>query len=70
MDYGLHDIVAMKKLHACQTNRPVSQQENEWEIIRLGADIKIRCCFCDRVVMMPRHEFEHKMKKIVKKVEE
>ena len=30
--YQLHDLVQMKKPHACGTNR--------WEIIRLGADIK------------------------------
>lgn len=70
MDYQIGDIVAMKKLHACQTNLPVRQQKNEWEIIRLGADIKIRCLGCQHVVMMPRHEFNKKMKKIVKKKEE
>ena len=32
--YQLHDLVQMKKPHACGTNR--------WEIIRLGADIKVR----------------------------
>lgn len=70
MDYQLHDIVAMKKLHACQTNLPLSKQKNEWEIVRLGADIKIRCLACQHIVMMPRREFESKLKKIIKKVEE
>ena len=69
MEYELHDIVAMKKLHACQTKLPVSQQKNEWEIIRLGADIKIRCLSCQHIVMMPRREFNKKLKQIIKKVE-
>lgn len=57
--YDLRDIVEMKKPHACQTNR--------WEIIRMGADIKIKCLACDQMVMMPRREFEKKMKKILEK---
>lgn len=60
----------MKKLHACQTKLSPKQQKNEWEIIRLGADIKIRCCSCQRMVMLPRREFELKMKKVVKRKEE
>ena len=68
--YELGDIVAMKKLHACQTGKPKKQQVNEWEIIRMGADIKIRCLACKHIVMMPRREFEHKMKEIIKKKEE
>lgn len=41
------------------------QQEkaNEWEVTRLGADIKIRCTNCDHVVMMSRHDFEKKLKR-------
>ena len=34
-DYALNDIVMMKKQHPCGTNR--------WQIIRVGADIKIQC---------------------------
>ena len=46
---------------------PSKQQEkkaNEWEVTRLGADIKIRCTNCDHVVMMSRHDFEKKLKKV------
>lgn len=68
--YELGDIVAMKKLHACQSNKPKKQQSNEWEIIRMGADIKIRCLACKRIVMLSRREFEHKMKEVIKKKEE
>ena len=57
--YDLRDIVEMKKPHACQTNR--------WEIIRMGADIKIKCLACGQMGMMPRREFEKKMKRILEK---
>lgn len=56
-DYKLNDIVIMKKGHPCGTNK--------WQIIRLGADIKIKCLNCGRVVMIPRIEFNKKIKKIV-----
>lgn len=59
--YDLGDIVEMKKPHACQTN--------SWEIIRMGMDIKIRCQNCRHIVMMPRREFEKKMKRVLVKKE-
>lgn len=57
-DYQLGSIVIMKKGHPCGGN--------EWEITRLGADIKIKCCQCGRMVMLPRIEFNKKIKKITK----
>ena len=44
----------IKKEHRCKTN--------EFEIVRVGADIKIKCINCGRVVMMPRIEFNKKIK--------
>ncbi len=55
--YELDDIVEMKKQHACGTNA--------FRIIRLGADIRIKCENCGRSVLLPRHEFNKKMKKII-----
>lgn len=43
------------------------KKANEWEVIRIGADIKIRCTNCDHVVMMSRHDFERKMRKVLPK---
>ncbi|SHF32683.1 hypothetical protein SAMN02746089_01702 [Caldanaerobius fijiensis DSM 17918] len=57
-EYTLGDIVMMKKPHPCGNN--------EWEIMRLGADIRIKCTKCGRMVMLPRLEFEKKMKKILR----
>lgn len=61
MDYKLNDIVIMKKDHPCGTNK--------WQIIRTGADIKIKCLNCGRSIMMPRIEFNKKLKKVVENYE-
>lgn len=54
--YELGDIVTLKKPHACG--------ENEWEITRLGIDMKLRCLNCDRVVWISRIDFEKRVRKI------
>ncbi|KAF0467495.1 DUF951 family protein [Pediococcus pentosaceus] len=61
MEYELHDIVQMKKSHPCGSNT--------WEIIRVGMDIKIKCEGCGHIVMLPRREFERKLKKVVEHTE-
>lgn len=57
LDYKLGSIVIMKKQHPCGTNK--------WEITRVGADIKIKCLACGRTIMLPRMEFNKKIKKVV-----
>ena len=39
--YDLGSFVEMKKPHAC-TIKATGKKANCWEVIRLGADIKIR----------------------------
>ena len=56
-NYELGSIVIMKKAHPCGTNK--------WEITRIGADIKIKCIECGRIIMLPRIEFNKKLKKVV-----
>lgn len=56
-EYKLNDLVIMKKPHPCGTN--------EWRIIRMGADIRIKCVHCERSVLMPRQEFDRKLKKVI-----
>lgn len=60
MMYDLHDIVEMKKQHPCKKSK-------HWEIIRMGADIKIRCLGCDAIIMFTRRDFEKRLKKIITK---
>ena len=54
-NYSLGTVVTMKKAHPCG--------ENKWEITRVGADIKIKCLKCGRSIMLPRIEFNKKLKK-------
>ncbi|WP_443662473.1 DUF951 domain-containing protein [Clostridium sp.] len=56
--FNLGDIVEMKKVHPCGSK--------DWEIIRLGADIKIKCLGCSRIVMLTRVKFDSGVKKIIK----
>ena len=56
-EYKLGSIVTMKKEHPCCTN--------EFEIVRVGADIKIKCCKCHHIIMLSRIEFNKKLKKII-----
>ncbi len=53
--YQLGDIVKTKKPHVCGSK--------EWEIIRTGADYKLKCLGCGREIMMPKFELD---KKVVK----
>jgi hypothetical protein len=55
--FNLGDIVKMKKQHPCGSYN--------WEVVRMGMDIKIKCTGCGRLVMLPRSEFEKKMVKII-----
>ncbi|MDW0111241.1 DUF951 domain-containing protein [Sporosarcina aquimarina] len=54
--FGLNDTVEMKKQHPCGTN--------SWKIIRMGADIRIKCLGCGHSIMIPRNEFAKKMKRV------
>ena len=59
INYKIGTKVIMKKEHPCKNNI--------FEVVRLGADIKVRCIKCDRLVLMPRIDFNKKIKKIVEK---
>lgn len=51
------DTVQMRKPHPCGGDT--------WRILRVGADIGIRCLRCQRKVMLPRAEFERRIKRIL-----
>lgn len=57
--FDLGDIVRMKKQHPCGSH--------DWEVVRMGMDIKIKCRGCGRLVMLPRSEFVKKMVRVVEK---
>ncbi len=55
------DVVELKKPHACGAN--------EWEIIRLGMDIRLKCRGCGRVVMIRRSRLERRIRKFISRPE-
>jgi hypothetical protein len=52
----LGDIVRLRKPHPCGSF--------EWEIVRVGADIGIRCRQCGRRVLLPRPAFRRRVKSV------
>lgn len=49
-EYKVGDIIKLKKAHPCGGH--------EWEIVRVGADFRIRCLGCGRSLMIPRTKLE------------
>ena len=57
VEIRLNDIVEMRKKHPCGSST--------WQVIRIGADIKIKCQGCKRIVMLDRSEFLKRRKKTI-----
>ena len=56
MDIQVGDVLVMKKTHPCGSR--------EWEVLRIGADFKLRCCGCGREVMGARTRFEKNVREV------
>ncbi len=61
MEIKLGDTVRLKKKHPCGSD--------EWEVVRLGADIGIKCLKCQRRVLLERRVFERRVKAFVSRGE-
>lgn len=59
IEFRLGDIIRLRKAHPCGSM--------EWEVVRLGADIGIRCCGCSRRVLLTRRELERRLKTFVRR---
>lgn len=57
--FYLGDVVQTRKAHPCGSD--------QWEIIRTGMDIRVRCLGCGHVVLMPRRRFERAFKRLVRR---
>ena len=57
----MNDILRLRKPHPCGGY--------EWRVVRLGADIGLRCLTCDHRVLLPRSELERRLKVIVSRGE-
>ena len=54
LNLNIGDVVELKKQHACGNK--------EFEITRVGMDIKIKCMKCERVIMLDRPTLEKRVK--------
>ena len=55
VEFRLGDEVRLKKAHPCGSDR--------WEVVRLGADIGLRCLGCERRVLVERGTLERRLSK-------
>jgi len=56
-DIELGDVVRLKKVHPCGGY--------EWQVVRLGADIGIKCLKCGRRVLLERNVFERRVREVI-----
>lgn len=56
MEIRLGDVLTMKKGHPCG--------ENRWLVLRVGADLRLRCMGCAHEVMIPRGKAEKNIRTI------
>ena len=57
ISFQVGDIVMMKKPHPCGSQN--------WEVLQLGTDMRVKCCGCGHIVLMPRPKFLKGAKKIL-----
>lgn len=61
VEVNLSDIVRLRKPHPCGSY--------EWKVVRLGTDIGLVCQGCQRKILLPRGQFNKRLKTIVKHAE-
>ena len=61
MEIRLGDVVRLKKKHPCGSF--------EWEVVRVGADIRIKCLKCQRHVLLERSTFERRVSAFISRGE-
>ena len=58
MDIHIGDKLKMKKPHPCGSQ--------EWEVLRVGIDFRLKCCGCGHMIMIPRKQAEKNVKQILR----
>ena len=56
LELKLGDVLRLKKTHPCGNSL--------WEVVRLGADIGIKCQKCNRQVLLARPYLERRVKEV------
>ena len=58
LELRLDDVVRLAKPHPCGGR--------DWRVVRLGADIGLRCLRCDRRVLLPIATVERRAKSVTR----
>jgi len=58
MDVRIGDVLVMKKSHPCG--------EKRWQVLRIGADFRMRCLGCGHEIMVPRFKAENNIRSILR----
>jgi hypothetical protein len=61
IDFQVGDIVRLRKPHPCGGY--------DWQVVRLGADIGLKCQTCQHRVMLTRRELEKRLKTFVQRAD-
>ena len=61
-DLQMDDVLRLRKPHPCGST--------DWIVVRLGADIGLKCLGCGRRILMPRREVARRLKKVVRRAGE
>ena len=56
MDIQIGDVLQLKKPHPCGSK--------EWEVLREGADFRLKCCGCGHQIMIARRLLEKNVKEV------
>jgi hypothetical protein len=59
LELNLGDVIRLKKVHPCGGY--------EWQVVRLGADIGLKCLKCERRILLARSVLERRIKTFIKK---
>jgi hypothetical protein len=57
IEFRMADVLRLRKPHPCGGL--------EWQVVRVGADIRVECLRCRRRVLLPRRELERRLKSFV-----
>ncbi|MGH2615589.1 MAG: DUF951 domain-containing protein [Thermomicrobiales bacterium] len=57
--FAVGDVVRLKKPHPCGGY--------DWTVVRLGADIGVKCLRCGRRVLLPRRDLERRLKQFLER---
>lgn len=54
--YNVGDILRLRKKHPCGGD--------QWEVLKAGVDMRLKCLKCERVILIPRVKLEKQVKEV------